>query len=283
MIAPLAALALTAGPCADPALLAARLSASTTEAEFSLQLTAAEESLGTRLLLLDELARPLGERTALATARAGTACAWLQRPTGGVESPLEPLAAVLDRPVFSGARDRAPHAFGQAWERLKAWVLSLLEDRTTNTLASGIRWLVLGLAATLAGAALWRTWARRRAGDEASAGPPAPVLSRLSPPTDHLRAARASLPGDPRGALREGLLALLSGLERAGWLSAGRTLTNRELSSAIADRPGADEAGALLRGFDRRYYSLERVGAEDAARFLSSVESACARMPRGEG
>jgi len=143
-----------AGPCGDPALTAAQLASAQTEADLALALSESEALLGASLLLLDELARPLPERAGLASARLGTACAWWLREARHAEDRAPALRAVLDRPDFAGARDRAPHAAAQARERFKAWVLSLLEDRTTRSFASGVRWLVLGLSGTLAGTVL---------------------------------------------------------------------------------------------------------------------------------
>jgi hypothetical protein len=277
---PLLSTLLLAGPCADPSLAAARLASAQAEADFAHELAEVETGLGTSLLLHDELARPLAERTGLAAARLGTACAWLNRPPAPGEDRAAALRAVLDRPAFMGARDRAPHAVGQVWERLKAWLLSFLEDRTTRSFASGVRWLVLALSSTLAGAVLWRVWAGRRGPPPRVLGAPAAVITPRTPAVDHLGAARALVSEAPRAALREGLLALLSALEQAGWLTPARALTNRELADSLHGFPGGDEAGALLRAYDRRYYSLDLPTPEDAARYVEAVEGACARLPR---
>lgn len=276
----LAASVLAAGPCDDPALAAAQLASAQAEPDLARALSDSEASLGAPLLLLDELARPLPERAGLAAARLGTACAWLLREARQAGDRAPALRAVLDRPDFAGARDRAPRAVAQAWERMKAWLLSLLEDRTTRSFASGVRWLVLGLSATLAGTVLWRTWRRRQAGHGAPAGHVVAEISKREAPVDHLHAARAQIPAAPRAALREALLGLLAALGRAGWLPTGRALTNRELAEALRQRPGGDEACALLRGFDRRFYSLQAVTPEDAATFLQAVEATCGRLPR---
>jgi len=282
VIALLLSAVLTSGPCAEPALTAARLAAAQSEADFARELTDVETGTGATLLQLDELARPLPERTALAAARSGTACAWRARDPRAAPDRSAALRGVLDRPDFRGARDRAPHAAGQLWDRMKAWVMSLLEDRTTRSLASGVRWLVLALSATIAGVGLWHSWRRRRAQTVSGPGRPGAVLSRRVPAPDHLRTAHSLLPAAPRASLREALLGLLAALEQAGWLASARALTNRELAGAVLPRTDGAEVSELLRGFDRRYYSLEAVTPEDAAHYLHSVEASCARLVREE-
>ena len=277
MITALLGALLAVGPCEDPTLTTARAAAAGTEAELAGVLGPIEAKLGAPLLSPSEQSLPLGDRAGRAAARVGTACALLARPAETLHPPAAEVSAVLDRTAFAGARDRHPHALAEAWERLKTWALSLLGDSSARSFAAGVRWAVLGLALALASAALLRAWRRRGERRGADATPTGgPRLEHLAPPADHLARARAHLPGAPREALREGLLALLSSLERRGWGRADRSETNAELVGALSARGAtaeeADRLAALLHAYDRRFYSLGPVDTAEAQGFLEQVE-----------
>jgi hypothetical protein len=79
----------------------------------------------------------------------------------------------------------------------------------------------------------------------------------------------------PREAIREALLCLLSSLERQRFARPDRVKTNRELAEELAGR-GAPPAlvsavTSLFTWFDRAFYSLEAVPADEARRFLDDV------------
>ena len=86
--------------------------------------------------------------------------------------------------------------------------------------------------------------------------------ARLDAPEDHLTAARAArAAGDLRGAMRQHLLAALSGLEAAGRVAYGRHRTNREYVRDLEATGAADPAlaasfSALVDAYDRRFYGL---------------------------
>jgi hypothetical protein len=253
------------------------MAAARTDAELAAEVTAAEFQLGAMLLPWSERSLPLEVRGARAAARLGTACALQARPTATAEADVAGVTRVLDRPAFAGARDRHPHAVGNLWERLKTWVLSLLEDNSTRSFAAGVRWGVLLLALGVAFLGLGRWWRRRQAGTErAEDRQSAVVTERLALPDDHLAKGRAHLASAPREALREGMLALLASLERRGLGRPDRAETNAELVAALPSRGASgDEAGqleALLRSYDWRYYSLSRVDRAEAEAFLGEIE-----------
>jgi hypothetical protein len=102
---------------------------------------------------------------------------------------------------------------------------------------------------------------------------PAPL--KLDVPSAHLERARAALAGDPRRAIREGLLALLSHLERERLARPDRVKTNRELAQELPARGAspalAETVARLLAWYDAAFYSLEPVAPDAARRFVDEV------------
>jgi hypothetical protein len=128
--------------------------------------------------------------------------------------------------------------------------------------------LVLGVGFRLATSRRGRS---RRTGEaEHGAGPLA-----LDAPEIHLARAGSALEADPRSAIREGLFALLSSLERRSLARPDRVKTNREVAEQLPERGAAPQMAervrALLGWYDRTYYSLERPGVSDARRFVDEV------------
>ena len=80
---------------------------------------------------------------------------------------------------------------------------------------------------------------------------------------------------DPRAAIREALLSLLSSLERKRYARPDRVKTNRELAAELPARGAPTElvtaVAPLFAWFDRSFYSLEAIAPEDARRFLDDV------------
>jgi hypothetical protein len=211
---------------------------------------------------------------AVAALMVAVAPASAENPTPGDRVLLQ---QIFERPEFSRARLRNQGTLEQLIRRIKSWFEQLFGSRGAETYSVVTRFLVLMAAALVAGWAVLAIVARRRAAVRASEQPePDSSAPKLDDPQEHLQRARAQLATDPRGALREGLLSLLSVLERKRLARPDRVKTNRELAQQLPTR-GADPAltqavEKLLLGYDQTFYSLEPVIAADAARFLDEVE-----------
>ena len=187
------------------------------------------------------------------------------------------LEEILSRPEFAQARQRQGDVLQRLLRMVRAWLEELLQTRGAQSFATSTRTLVLvlGIAVVLFTALRLRSW--RRAPTKRAGGPDAaPVPMRLDPPGEHLKRARAALTSQPRSAIREGLLALLSSLESRRLARPDRVRTNRELVEELPARGApahvTGEVERLVRWYDRAFYSLEPVPTEDAARFVDEVE-----------
>ncbi len=187
------------------------------------------------------------------------------------------LEEIYQRPQFARARLRNQGTIEQLLRRLRLWFESFFESKGAASYSQITRFLVLFLAAL---AALWAVLRllSRRAGPRIAAAPTVagPAALALEDPRSHLARARGLLGGDPRSAIREGLLGLLSVLERRRLARPDRVKTNRELARELPQRGAPPEltgkVEALLGWYDRTFYSLEPVPGADAARFLDDVE-----------
>lgn len=186
------------------------------------------------------------------------------------------LEQIYAQPEFARARLRNTGALEQLMRRLKAWFESLFESQGAETYSVVTRFLVLLAAALLAGWAAVRLLGRRTGPAPPPAAAVADITLPLEDPRAHLLRARAALATDPRAALREGLLALLSSLERKRLARPDRVKTNRELARELPARGAApalsQSVERLLSGYDRAFYSLSPVDPADAGRFLDDVE-----------
>ncbi len=186
------------------------------------------------------------------------------------------LEAVYAQPGFERARLRNTGALEQLMRRLKAWFDAFFESRGAETYSVITRFLVLLAAALLAGWAAVRLLGRKQGPAPPAAAVEVEARLPLDDPRAHLQRARAQLASDPRGALREGLLALLSTLERQRLARPDRVKTNRELARELPTRGAAPELSQtverLLGGYDRAFYSLSPVDPAEAGRFLDEVE-----------
>jgi hypothetical protein len=189
------------------------------------------------------------------------------------------LAAIYERPGFEQARAPQP---GDALKRLRAWLESIFETAGAETYSNLTRVAVL-VAAALGALALVVRLARRRRGP----GPRAPssaevVALALADPTEHLARARSLTSAEPRAATREGLLALLSALERQRLARPDRVKTNREIVDELPGRgaPGAvvEAVRAQLGWFDRAWYSVTPLDAASARRFIDEVQGVVERI-----
>ncbi len=239
-----------------------------------------ESELGRPLLRDSERSIALEARADLIGRRAKAACALKSRFSGPLIEPAnrQRLKEILDRPVFAEARKRNPDWLARWLNRLSEWLSSLFEAEGAQTFASFTRALVLGLALAAAVAGAIRLARRRPRVTKAPAHPTATVnAERLEDPAVHLSLAQDALGRDPREAIRQGLLALLSWLERRRLARPDRAKTNRELAHELPQRGASaelsDAVGRLLRWYDVAFYSLSPVQAPEARDFLQQVSS----------
>ncbi|MFL5354297.1 DUF4129 domain-containing protein [Archangium sp.] len=222
-------------------------------------------------------------RAKTAARRIQAACTQLEAAQGAAE-PLprtDParLQDILARPEFAQARQRQGDVLQRLMRMVLTWLEALLQTREAQGFATSTRTvvLVLGFAVVLFAALRLRHWRKgpARRGEAAQTDTGAAAL-RLDSPGEHLTRARTALATQPREAIREGLLALLSSLEAKRLARPDRVKTNRELVGELPGRGASEqltgEVERLVRWYDRAFYSLEPVPADDAARFVAEVE-----------
>lgn len=224
---------------------------------------------------------PAEQRASLALTRLREACA-LQEAAAQEQTPpppgeLDRLRSILDRPEFSQARQRNTDLLQRLLRELDAWLDGFFQSRGAQSFAVATRAIMLGLALAVV---LWavlrlRRWRHPSTAHAAkTAGFSEPLA--LDSPREHLQRARGALASDPREAIRQGLLALLSSLEERRLARPDRVKTNRELAAELPGRgapaPLVQEVERLVRWYDRTFYSLLPVPPEEAARFLEDVE-----------
>jgi hypothetical protein len=201
------------------------------------------------------------------------ACRLLMQPSGAVADRAA-LEAVYRRDGFERARNRTGGALQAYLAQLRAWLERLFETSGAETYSNVTRVVVLFLA-SLAGLYAAARFARRRRTQRAAAVAEGPAPLTLDVPAVHLERARAALAGDPREAIREGLLALLSHLERERLARPDRVKTNRELAQELPARGAspalAETVARLLAWYDGAFYSLEPVAPDAARRFVDEV------------
>jgi len=217
-----------------------------------------------------------------ATLRLQEACARLAAPENA-PGPLPQgnparLQEILSRPEFAQARQRQGDVLQRLMRALSDWLEELLQTQQAQSFATGTRTavLVLGFAVALFAVLRLRHWRRGPARRGAESGTGASAALVLDSPGEHLARARSALGSQPREAIREGLLALLSSLETKRLARPDRVKTNRELVGELPGRGASaqltGEVERLVRWYDRAFYSLEPVPSEDAARFVDEVE-----------
>lgn len=230
------------------------------------------------LLLVAALAQPC-EHPAIQTLPAesqASACALLEQPppTAIDRAGLSPI---FERPGFERARMRNTGALQALLAQLKHWFEGFAQTSGAQTYSNVTRVLVLALALTI-GALVVLRFLRRRAPvavPSTSTGGAAPL--ELAAPTEHLAKAEALLTTAPREAIREGLFALLSSLERQRYARPDRVKTNTEITAELATRGAppqlVEQVSPLFGWFDRAFYSLESVTEADARRFVRDVKA----------
>lgn len=184
----------------------------------------------------------------------------------------EGLLAIYERPGFEKAR--TPEA-GDTLKRLRAWLESLFETAGAEAYSNITRVVVLVVAAIAAVALVIRLAGRRRVIASAPSSLGATNLD-LADPSVHLERARGLLTTAPRDAAREGLLAILSALERQRFARPDRVKTNREIVDELPSRgapPAIVEAvRSQLSWFDRAWYSLRPLDAPEATQFVDEAD-----------
>jgi hypothetical protein len=230
------------------------------------------------LLRDPERSIPAKARVDLIDRRVKAACALQSRflSVSIQRANRQRLKEILDRPVFADARNRKPDWLARWLNNLAEWLSSLFEAEGAQSFAVFTRALVLGLAFAAAMAAAIRLAYRPRRPPKAVAHLAAPVnAERLADPAVHLSLANAALGRDPREAIRQGLLALISWLERRRLARPDRAKTNRELAGELPARGASSElcdaVGRLLRWYDLAFYSLSPVRAPEARDFIQKV------------
>lgn len=185
------------------------------------------------------------------------------------------LGAIFQRPGFERARQRNSGALQALLAQLRHWFEGLFESSGAETYSNITRVAVLVLALVIGGGVTLRFLTRRRLKRVEAARLPVAASLELDDPSVHLSRANALLANAPREAIREGLLSLLSSLERRKFARPDRVKTNRELADELPARGAPTELVAsvtpLFAWFDRAFYSLDAVPAADAKRFLDDV------------
>jgi hypothetical protein len=201
-------------------------------------------------------------------------CALLEKPADEVSVDRAKLERLLDEPEFSRVRKRNANVFAVLAEQFFAWLKKLFETEGAARFAKATPFFVLTAAFAVAGLALLR-FVRIRRGPASAAGAPGAEPLLLRPAPEHLANARRLLASAPREAIREALLALLSSLERRRLARPDRVKTNREV---CAELPGRGAEPALVRDvearvdwYDRIYYSLAPVPADEARAFIDDI------------
>jgi hypothetical protein len=208
--------------------------------------------------------------------RLHAACAFAERSTPAFATPdSSRLSAILARPEFEHAQDKRAE-WVKGWLRtLWSWLSGLLGSQGAGQFAHGTRTLVLGMAAAVVAFGAWRVLRIKRRKRRPPVRGDSDTRLRLDPPEAHLQRAQAALATDPREAIREGLLSLLSSLERRRLARPDRVKTNGEIVSELPARGASAELIAqvspVVRWYDRTFYSLAPVATEDASGFLTSV------------
>ncbi|MFL5348034.1 MAG: DUF4129 domain-containing protein, partial [Hyalangium sp.] len=207
-------------------------------------------------------------------------------PASAPTSAPDRLRAILDRPEFSQARKRNTDLLQRLLRQIDAWLSGFFQSRGAQSFAVVTRAVMLGLALAVGlwGLLWFRRWRRPAAAPaRASTGAHAPLA--LDSPREHLQRAREALALDPREAIRQGLLGLLSTLEERKLARPDRVKTNRELAAELPGRgapgPLVQEVERLVRWYDRTFYSLSPVPPEEASRFVADVERLHASPPGG--
>jgi hypothetical protein len=215
---------------------------------------------------------------------------WRIPPPPAADGSTPWIVAATDRAI--GAIRSATAWAGRMIDRLLRWIFGGPGISPMpvggQTPGAGLHWSVWGLIAVAAGLAGWAL-SRAMAGRQRGAAPlPGPSPARLEDETltaDRLPedawielAERCLAEGNVRAALRAFYLSNLAWLggERLLTIQAGRTNRDFELELRRRARhsPEARELfSANVRAFERAWYGMHDVGAEDAVEFRRRIDT----------
>lgn len=272
----LAAALLAASPCADlPAVDRALDAAAKAPAGWALEQARLREAFAP-LPLTPPPDADTSKQLAFTRERLHAFCGFTSAPSEAFAPPDRArMREILSRPELAGARHNRGEWLEGLLRALWHWLRDLLGSKGAGTFANGTRAVVLGVATAVVVLGTWRVLRLRRAKRAAPSRPAAPEPLRLDPPGDHLGRAQAALESDPREAIREGLLALLSCLERRRLARPDRVKTNGEIVLELPGRGAPPELVAkvdpVVRWYDRTFYSLAPVPRQEATAFLTSI------------
>jgi hypothetical protein len=210
------------------------------------------------------------------------------------------LVEFTDRAI--GGVQRALHGLGEILRRLFEWLgnhLGTAPEIKGAPPGAGLSWTVYLFMAAAAGVVLWGIWRARRGPRRVKDSAPGPVAAvRLDatdlsadrlPEEEWLALAEESLArGEARLALRALYLASLAWLGQIGWVGLHPGKTNREYMLELRRRgraaPGVfDLFTANVAAFERAWYGLHEVSAEDIGAFRERVRDMKSRVPAREG
>jgi len=188
------------------------------------------------------------------------------------------LVEILSRPEYR-LRSRDETFLFRFFEWVRTWLRDLLSREEAQSAALSARSLFLVGLCVIAGLLAVKL-ARTRLGRRRRARETFDVPVVLEDPLSYEPgAARALAGGEGRDAMRLGLLMVLATLERLRLAAPGRAATNREVADQMARR-GASPAlerdtRQLVDWYDRAWYGLAEVPAEEASRFLDGARGLC--------
>jgi len=205
-----------------------------------------------------------------------TACALIAKPAPARQPDLNALKSIFDREGFEQARQRNSGALAAFLAQARAWLERLFATSGAETYSNLTRIGVLGLALIVGITIVARVIGRRRVLPPRAADTKVATSLKLDEPAVHRQRAAALVESDPRAAVREGWLAVLSSLEQHRYARPDRVKTNRELVAELPTRgaPGelVNRVTALVTWFDRTFYSLDEVATAQARQFLADVD-----------
>ena len=212
--------------------------------------------------------------SSLSPSQRTNACRLLTEPAPVTERPAG-LSSIYEREGFERARQRNSGTLQTLLAQARAWLERLFATSGAETYSNLTRVAVLGAALAIAVTVVVRVAGRRRAGAASTTAPVVTSALDLEDPAVHLERAEALLDTQPREAIREGWLAVLSTLERRRFARPDRVKTNREVISELPARGAPPElvksVDALVGWFDRAFYSLDAIAPEQARAFLADV------------
>lgn len=204
------------------------------------------------------------------------ACELIAKPAPTRQPDLNALKSIFDREGFEQARQRNSGALAAFLAQARAWLERLFATSGAETYSNLTRIGVLVLALIVGITIVARVIGRRRVLAPRVDEPKAATSLQLEVPAVHRQRAAALIEADPRAAIREGWLAVLSSLEQHRYARPDRVKTNREL---VAELPGrgapsdlVSRVTELVTWFDRTFYSLDEVAAAQARQFLADVD-----------